>query len=271
MTNIEYDISKTKDVLDGKLVLDSFRKVFFTSNENLPMIFKNVDFTDKNVLSVVGSGDQMFHSYASGAKHVDVFDKNKLTFYYLYLRVWVIEYLDKFYPSKKINCEYIKKLIDLVDVKTEDENMALEYWKMFVDKYPYFSNSLLFLPSKIGYKYNYLKDLSLIKDKIETRDFKFYNVDIQRDIDINKIYDIIIVSNIVDCVAYMEEYRENLDRLLADDGLILASNVSYCNPTEFEKAIFSEKFDMEKIPRNFQYSCGYPAYLYKKKMLTKNS
>ena len=48
--------------------------------------------------TVLASGDQAFYFYDNGAKKVDLFDINKLSIYYYYLRVWIIKYLGRFYP-----------------------------------------------------------------------------------------------------------------------------------------------------------------------------
>ena len=45
-------------------------KVYKFSNENLTSYQELYDFTDKKVLSVIGSGDQFFSSILYGAKEV---------------------------------------------------------------------------------------------------------------------------------------------------------------------------------------------------------
>lgn len=264
MKKIDYDILKTNDVLDGKTV-DNYREIFFSSNENLPKIYDNLDFKGKNVLSVLGSGDQMFHAYNRGAKHIDVFDKNVLTIYYLYLRIWIMEYYGDYYPNRKMDSKYIKDLIEIVKPSTEKDYYYLEYWKKFVDKYPFFFSHLLFIFDKFGYRDNKLQDIDLIKKRISEREFDFYNFDIQKDIDLKKKYDLIIVSNIVDYVAYIGNYRENLYNLLNDGGKILSTNVCTCNPTDYEKLFFSQKFDFRKLPKTYESVYDYPGYVYTKK------
>ena len=60
--------------------------------------FDAVNVEGRDVLTVLGSGDQALYMYDRGAKSVYLFDKNNLTLYYYYLRVWTIEYLNEFYP-----------------------------------------------------------------------------------------------------------------------------------------------------------------------------
>lgn len=266
INKIEYDIKKTKEVIDGKVHNKNYKRVYFSSNENLPMLYENFDFKDKDVLTVLGSSDQLFHAYNSGAKHVDVFDKNTLAIYYLYLRIWVIEHYNKYYPNIKMNANYIKDLIEKVNPETKREYDKLQYWKRFVEEFPFYFSPLMFNTDKKGYKDNYLKDLSVLKERLSKRNFSFYNFDIQLDINLDKKYDLIIVSNISDYVSYMERYMNNLYNLLVDNGKILATNVCSCNPTKYEEFFFSEKFDIEKLPKTYHHSYEYPGYVYTKKM-----
>lgn len=48
---------------------------------------------------MLGSGDQAFHFLNRDAKSVDVFDINRLSIYYYYLRIWLIKYMNEFYPN----------------------------------------------------------------------------------------------------------------------------------------------------------------------------
>ena len=121
------NIMYTNFVIKGKQV-DNYSKIYFASNEKLDKIFSNVDIKDKNVLTVLGSGDQAFHLYNRGARHVDVFDKNKLTLFYYYLRRWVIQYLNAFYPETNLRNIYIKKLLKKVEPRTIEELDAYNYW-----------------------------------------------------------------------------------------------------------------------------------------------
>ena len=211
------------------------------------------------------AGDQFFHAYNSGAKHVDIFDKNTLAIYYLYLRIWVIEYLDNYYPDLKMDANYIMELVKKVRPETKREFDKLRYWKKFTEEFPFYFCPLMFNIEKRGYKDNHLSDLSEVKKRLSMRDFVAYNCDISRDINIDKKYDLIIVSNISDYVTYMERYRDNLYNLLSDYGKILATNVCCCNPTEYEYAIFTEKFNFEKLPKTYWHSYEYPGYVYTKK------
>ena len=265
------NIMYTNFVIKGKQV-DNYSKIYFASNEKLDKIFSNVDIKDKNVLTVLGSGDQAFHLYNRGARHVDVFDKNKLTLFYYYLRRWVIQYLNAFYPETNLRNIYIKKLLKKVEPRTIEELDAYNYWSEYINFFEAFNTEKLLLKS-FNYSSNEISDLSIIKRKIEEDDFSFYDFDISGDISLDRKYDIIYKSNVSDHIskekAIFEKYRDNLYDLLEDDGVIVSSNVVFKEPSNIERVVFSEKFDFQMFP-GYIHSLNDPprGYVYKKKMLT---
>ena len=75
MKQVDVDIKKTQDVRNI-IYSQKYGKVYFKTNEFLEELFKNVDLKDKDILTVLGSGDQSFLCYEKQAKSVDVFDIN---------------------------------------------------------------------------------------------------------------------------------------------------------------------------------------------------
>ena len=59
MRNINSDILHTHLVMNGRRFQD-YNKIYFHSNENLKEIFSFIDVKDKDVFTVLGSGDQTF-------------------------------------------------------------------------------------------------------------------------------------------------------------------------------------------------------------------
>ena len=190
------DIEKTRELLSGKRNIN-YSKIYSSSNEELDLIVSRFDFSGRSVLSVIGSGDQAFSFYNAGVTHIDLFDINKLTIYYFYLRIWAIKYLNLLYLDDKI----------LSSIKT-----VLEHVK----------------PS--------------------SRDnFEFYNIDLSSCLDINKKYDFVFVSNIVDYVDNLELYRDNLYNLLNDNGVVICSNVGTYDCHNAQRVVFEKKFRYEPI------------------------
>ena len=254
MESVDYDIDRTKEIIDKKCSSDfRYNNIFFQSNEYLNAILDNIDINDKNCLTVLASGDQAFHLYNRGAKSVDLFDINKLSIYYFYLRVWTINYYDSFYPRDFINKNFVLSVLKRVKPKTEDEQIAYDYWKKFAYYFEYYPKALLeTLFIKHGTFFNNeIIDLKNIKSFLDTGNIDFKNIDISSDnISIDKKYDIIYVSNIIDYLSYIYviwTYRDNLYKLLSDDGIIISSYVLSCERKKDEKIAFSRKFNFEEL------------------------
>ena len=124
------DVLSVMNVFDDNDFSEKYDTIYFHSNENLKDIFSEIDVTNKDVLTVLGSGDQVFYSYNNGARNVEAFDRNKLAIYYYYLRTWVIKYFNLFYPSI-LNKKYIRTLLKLVEPHSKEENIALKFWKFY--------------------------------------------------------------------------------------------------------------------------------------------
>lgn len=265
MNIIDKDILGAQDVYNTKYS-PNYNKVYYNTNEDLINLFNNVNINNKDVLTVLGSGDQSFVCYEKDARSVDVFDINKLTIYYYYLRVWVIEHLNTFYPENKFDKNYIYKILDLVVPKTEDEMNAYNYWKVFVSK-----NFIDY--SRFFYFTNYFKitdvNLDKIKRRLMERNFTFYNVDISKPWIHDKKYDVIITSNISDYIPKTIDsficYRDNLCNLLKDDGIVLCSKIGY-NTSSCERDSFKDVFKRNSFSK--KWTCGKlesPGYSYKKR------
>ena len=134
ITRVDRDILYTKFLLDGKQH-NWYDKIYYSTNEDLESLLDVFDVEGKDVLSVTGSGDQAFHFHSKKANNVDLFDINRLTIHYYYLRVWVLNHLDNYYPNMDF-ASYIEELLRRVIPTTEEENISLLYWKRFIKEIP---------------------------------------------------------------------------------------------------------------------------------------
>ena len=265
--SIKEDIEKTKLVKNG-YESDKYGKIYFHSNERLKDIFSQLDVKDKNVFTVLASGDQAFYFYDNGAKKVDLFDINKLSIYYYYLRVWIINYLGRFYPRTLCN-EFIKDLLDIVEVKSEEEREAVLFWKKYIKNFSNGEiNELLYFSENPFL--NKINDVSNLASKLKEKKFNFYNIDISGKIEVPNKYNIIYTSNAADYLYHdkktFESYRDNLDELLDDDGIVVCANVLRGRASIIEREVFSHKFllsDLEYIED--KHFCGSPGYVYKRR------
>lgn len=257
MESVNYDLSQVRSIIgDFHSKKDRYHDlVFYNSNENLRKLFSGIDLKDKEILSVLASSDQLFYFYANGAKLVDTFDKNKLTFYYFYLRKWFIQYKNKYYITN-VNRRSLLKLLSSIKASTEDEEKALYFWKSMIDSYNIKSIFNLFIIDE-NIKKNTIRNCKRIKEKLEENKLTFYNVDIAKRFRLNKKYDVIYKSNISDYVCnsreVLETYRDNLDSLLTNDGIIISSNLTHDYDYSNEFGIFSEKFNYRLLNNSIGY------------------
>ena len=244
MNKIDKDILYTKFLLESKHH-PGYDKVYYSTNEDLTSLLNSFNVKGKSILSITSSGDQAFHFYSKGAEKVDLFDSNRLTIHYYYLRTWVIKYMDCYYPNTDFS-SYIKQLLEIVKPKTEEEKESLSFWKKFINRFEIDDINELFCSSS------------------------FYQVDISEKIDtIPNKYDIVYVSNIRDWIRRRNKawnvYSDNLYNLLNNNGIVLCSNVVTGGPTEEEKRIFEKNFEYKELDERKTlsiFSFKRPGYVY---------
>lgn len=266
MKEVNNDVYQTKLLINKEFNNSNYHYIYFSSNEELKKLFSSFDLKNKDVLSVVGSGDQAFYFLDSGVSSIDLYDTNKLSIYYFYLRKWIIELFDTFYLKLPFPKDYLNFLLDNVIPCTEDEKKALLYWKRCVNEFGTENISSIFYSASY---WNAITDVSRIRERLINNSFDFYNCDISSNIEISRKYDIVFVSNIIDHISGVEKitmYRDNLFKLLKDDGFIIASKVCSCKISDDEKRIFQERFDLHTLSSNVEDNClkYMPGYYYTK-------
>ena len=265
MRSFQDCISDTKYLFDNGKSRNGCSKIYYSSNEDLQEIFSFLDFKGKRVLSVVGSGDQAIAFYNCDVKSLDLFDINPLTIYYYYLRIWHMMYYGELYIDQKNFFDIIKRVLKYVNPSNNDELNAYNYWMSFIELFDgkdldkIFYNSFYNLGScSLNYG-NILKNFHL-------NNCNFYNFDLSSDISLNKKYDVVYTSNIVDYIKadMLAKYRDNIYGLLNNGGFLVCSNVGAFDYNENEKEIFEKKFTRCDIPSSNSYWFS-PGKIYIKK------
>lgn len=275
MERFEMDVVNACKMIDGDDVDESYyNKIYMSSNESLKNLFLNFDISLKDVLTVLGSSDQLFYSYLNGAKRVDCFDINVLARHYYYLRKWSIDYLGMYYPPDSFlkSHLWIYNLLSLVTCGSEEEEESFSFWKLFIARSLGCDNKSLFFVGKGDY--NTVSDLHNLKCALKTYPFRFYHQDLSMPLSFDDKYDVIIISNILEYLSKPEQIQQccfNLRKLLKEDGLVVCSYVMN-KPNSFhsqsEKELFCDSFDF--IPYDSYYTSEYgfqfpTGYAYKKK------
>ena len=202
--------------------------IYNKSNENLFDLFNHYNFNNKDVLSVLASSDQLFSCYVKGAKTVDTFDQVYITLYYYYLRKWLILYKNKLHTPYDLfeNNNYSMYSFILNIVPHSDKELeAKNFWKKHLQLNNYKFDKYLFFINKKKYKSPFDNSIEYLKTRLKNN-IAFYHLDIAKEIQINKKYDIIILSNILEYINNKNELihtRNNLESLLNDNGIVICS------------------------------------------------
>ena len=255
-----------KDYLVSRIIsfgkdVPGYGRVYYRTNEDLSSMYRDIDFEGKRVLSVLASSDQVFTARFLGAQAVDSFDKNRLTLYYYYLRKWSIKYRNELYPKVFRGNKWLKNLLDLVKVESEEEEKALNFFKKHVSENTNLYN--LFYEDHLDEEKGstlYSK-ASHIKDTIDM-DMKFIDFDMFTESSVDDKYDIVLTSNILEWAREDKSKfmiaEENFSRMLNKDGLVVCSSLI----NRSKSAVLSER---EIFDSNFECSEYSTGYIYRKK------
>lgn len=159
-------------------------------------LFSTLDLKDKKCLAILSSGDQTFHLFNKEIKDIDLIDKNKLTIYYFYLRLCTIKYLNMYYPPVNFDCNFISELLKKIKPSSEIETKAYNYWSLFISNFSNREINDLFLTDN-DLCDNSISNLSELNEKID-RKYEFYDNDMKDRLFINKKYNFIYLSNLLD-------------------------------------------------------------------------
>ena len=253
---------------------DYYTRIYSRSNENLKALFSNFEVKGKDVLSVLGSSDQVFTARYLGAKSVDSFDINKLALYYYYLRTWLIRYRNMEYPSRNFCEGFDKRIWDFIEEVrplNEAEKYAKNFWLTYLRRTNGLPNSYLFIRTGVNYPNIFSDDLG----KVLADDIDFKHANIYREIDCDKQYDVMILSNILEYTTSHEDYVglvKNINKLLRDDGICVCSYMmdDYVSDDHYEEVLEFRKLGLEVEEFHSRYSDSFGfkkdvGYAYRKK------
>lgn len=251
MMNLVKDYEASRSIVLNR-ELDGYDRICYSTNEDLLSCLKNLKLFKKTVLSVMGSCDQVYTFNYCGAI-VDSFDKNILSLYYYYLRRWNILYGEDIYPLALINNNYfdLEMILDEVNPINDDESIALKFWKMHINDKTDFSKLFFHMDVMGNTIFTEREDLlGTVK-----KEPNFINMDLFKPQILDKKYEIIYISNIIEWRRNRKDFliqlRDNLDNLLDKNGIIICTNIAN-NNDEIEKLVFSEKFEIAEKDR-FSY------------------
>ena len=271
--NVDKDINDCLEIINSrKASTRGSGKIYRNTNEYLSSILNPSLIAGKEVLSVLASSDQPFSCYYNGAKSVDTFDSNMLAYYYFFLKKWCMMYTGAYYLSA--NNEDLRRCIELHS-NTPEELIAYKFWKevlVNIKESLYYSE--LFYKGTAWWNVPYMEDMNTFLRKVVGLKPNFTNGNIFEPLTINKQYDVVVLSNILEYLYDDIEYDtksanvalDNLLKLLKPEGIVISSNIIDYEYSGNE--IFEEFFEYQEGPSglNRLYNKQVPMYYtYKKK------
>ena len=253
--------------------------LFRFSNENITEYYKLYNFKDKDVLTVIGSGDQALSAIYQGAKKVDVFDINKLSFYLLMLKKYAItslsydEFITFFNPATKLTI--IDELYKKISKNIKEEDIKLYWDLMFKNSYYFYflfidtNTSMTKVKKNIPYL-KYENEYNRLKNIINDVNFNYIGGDLNEIINsINSKYDYINLSNIIDYIddknIVKSIYTRFFNKILKKNGMCLLEYEwqLYACYNDYIFKLF-KKHKIEKHEFNEKDLTQSSAYIYKK-------
>ncbi len=278
MTNITDDILKLPKIMNGTLS-GNWNTIYSRNTEDLNRIVSHIDFRNKEIYSVLSSSDILFYLYLNGAKKIDAFDINSLTYRYYYLRKWLLE--SGFLDAKDLGINEIYSIIkshsNAIDVNERESCLFWQYYldlkrksKFYEESFFLFYDFALFENCDTEFDFPYSEeDIKKLLDKLNSNKIDFKVIDISSDSYNNsKKYDIVYLSNILDLQAPndVKSVMNNMNKLLKDNGIVVCTNMlnhPYFDSFSTQIEIFSECFEYEILDIELRGIAKAPVKYYK--------
>ena len=230
-------INEEKQKLNLKEVdINNFNRlsqIYSFTTENIAGYFEYLDFTNKNILTVVASGDHIINAFYKGAKQVYGFDINYLALIFTELKLVALrnlqykEFLHFFMINEENDIEKNKNALDYAvyinKLRKDLSKSVAENWDML---YQNFNNN--------GYD---LRNSYIFNNKYDNNNIKLKsNLYLKSELDYNIAKENIKQKEIILINANYKDLNRNDLPILANCNIILMSNIS-----DYIKNIYNKK------------------------------
>ncbi|MCI8394209.1 MAG: DUF3419 family protein [Bacilli bacterium] len=285
---MDYHVKEVDRILNiyGSLsnFFGAYSKVYRFTTENIRQFFEHFSALDKDVLCVCGSGDQMLNAFYYGAKSVTLFDINPLSFYQANLKKAAVcaltyeEFLAFFFSQYEsvMSFELFQRISEKLDSETKSffHYLYSRYSKDILIQKLYFDFQPTIL--KMQEMNGYLEKTAYerLQNSLEAKEVRFLLGDVKHLAkQLKQSYDLILLSNISDCIEEMflehplESFRELIDDLASFlkmngvmevgylyDYLCIKSPKLFYQKESRERVFPAEKFPLLSVPSYYFYS-----------------
>ena len=239
MGMVKEDIKYLDKVISMNKITELYKNYFcwlypFT-NENINGYYSKIDFENKNVLTITGSGDHILNAFLLGAKEVDAFDSNPLAKYYTELKIASIkslsleEFVLFFYNNStfKIPKYYLNKET-YVKIRKNLDDKYLEFWDYVFRNYSpkelyksyLFTDDFLSLDAlACANLYFNVENYETLRECLRDKKVEYHDIGLENLCDIEKRFDIIILSNVpaflnkVYKSDFLNNFRDLIDKI----------------------------------------------------------
>ena len=207
--------------------MERFNSIYPFTSENIAGYMKDLDLTDKKVITVTGSTDHILNAVLQGATEITTFDINPLTKPYMDLKISALKNLsyEDFIKLLLFESNMILdyRIISSLDMSGESKIFWLEQLSKFNNNGNELRNSSLFNlkyfnPYSKLWQNLYLEKnrYNLLKQQLKDAKITFINASL-KDLKIDENFDYMFLSNISDYLNLMynsdalRKYRDLLN------------------------------------------------------------
>lgn len=207
--------------------MERFNSIYPFTTENIHGYMKDLDLTNKKVITVTGSTDHILNAVLKGSKEITTFDINPLTKMYMDLKISAIkelsyqDFINFLLFESDLNLDY--NIITNLSMSNESKRFWLNELSKYKNGKELFNSSLFnrkyFNPNSKIEENLYLEEsnYNLLKKLLKDTHITFINTSL-KDLKIEEYFDYMFLSNISDYLNLMynsntlENYKELLDK-----------------------------------------------------------
>lgn len=247
--------------------MEKFNSIYLFTTENIAGYMKDLDLTNKRIITVTGSSDHIINAILKGCTDITTFDINYLSKYYMDLKLSAIkslsykEFIDflLYDTNKTLSYEIINKL--------EMNKESKEFWLKELSKYnndgKKIKESGLFNLKYFDIKnkkecnlYLNEENYDIIKNRLDSININFIYTNL-KDLKIDKKYDYMFLSNISDYIDtfyennYLSNYKKLIDKFMINVKYIYFAYVYDINKKD-KRSVIDDINEVKSVFKNFE-------------------